>query len=348
MKKRLWMVRAGREGERELAAIDQNRLLPGFAELGDLSKFSSRESLSNYLLQMYPDHKKMSRVSYAGQLYRFVHEIQIDDLVVMPRKLTTGVAIGEIKSPYIFKPEDQYKHFREVKWLAEAEPRDTFKQDLLNSLGAFMTICEIKRNFALNRVIAVLKDGKDPGPIMGSKNSGHAQASDEYVDVEDYAIDIEDVAVQQIISLIKSEFAGHALAELVAEILRAQGYTTKVSPPGPDQGVDILATGGKLGIGEERICVQVKSGDGLANQTVVMQLLGAVKAVGAQTGLLVSISGVNSAAQRFLDQNFFELRLWQMQDFLKALFRSYGSLSDQTRAKLPLKQIWVPISEGDL
>ena len=55
----------------------------------------------------------------------------------------------------------------------------------------------------------------------------------------------------------------------------------------------------------------------------------------------------NAAAQRELDDNFFKLRLWQMPDLLKAIFRSYGNLSDETRAKLPLKQIWTTTSEGD-
>ena len=147
--------------------------------------------------------------------------------------------------------------------------------------------------------------------------------------------------------MIKSEFAGHALADLVAEILRVEGYTTKVSPPGPDGGVDILATGGTLGLGEDRICVQVKSGDGAANHDVVLRLIGSVSNTQAQTGLLVSIGSVNAAAQRELDDNFFKLRLWQMPDLLKAIFRSYGNLSDETRAKLPLKQIWTTTSEGD-
>ena len=73
-----------------------------------------------------------------------------------------------------------------------------------------------------------------------------AQTPDEEADAEDYAVDIEDIANQQIVSLIKSEFAGHALADLVAEILRVEGCTTKVSASGPDQGVDILAAGGTL------------------------------------------------------------------------------------------------------
>lgn len=190
----------------------------------------------------------------------------------------------------------------------------------------------------------MIKTGADPGALLGKQGVAPVHKVEDDAEAEDYATDIEDMANQQIISIIKSEFAGHALADLVAEILRIEGYTTKVSPPGPDGGVDILAAGGALGLGEDRICVQVKSGDGAANHDVVLRLIGSVSNTQAQTGLLVSIGGVNAAAQKELESNFCKLRLWQMPDLLKALFRSYHELSDDTRAKIPLKQIWAPIS----
>ena len=335
---RLWIVRAGKQGDRELATIEQDRLLPGFLDVGDLRRFPDRDAILEHLEEEMPDGGRNRLRNFAAQLNQFAHTIQVGDLVVMPQKLTDGVAIGEVTGNYAFSAEDPYKHSR---------PRDPFKQDLRHSLGAFMTICEVKRNAALDRVRAVLETGADPGSLLGKQGMTPAQTPDETVDAEDYAVDIEDIANQQIVSLIKSEFAGHALVDLVAEILRVEGYTTNVSPPGPDQGVDILAAGGTLGLGEDRICVQVKSGTGAANHDVVLRLIGSVSNTQAQTGLLVSIGGVNAAAQKELDNNFFKLRLWQMPDLLKALFRSYENLSDGTRAKLPLKQIWAPISEGD-
>jgi restriction system protein len=344
---RLWIVRAGKQGERELAAIEQGRLLPGFLEVGDLGALKGRDPILAHLEQVMPDAGQNRLKNFAAQLNQFAHTIQVGDLVVMPRKVTNGVAIGEVTGEYQFDPNDPYRHSRAVKWLEESVARDAFKQDLRHSFGAFMTICEIKRNSALERVRAVLKTGSDPGSLLGKQGKAAAPAPDEDVEAEDYATDIEDIANQQIISLIKSEFAGHALADLVAEILRVEGYTTKVSPPGADGGVDILAAGGTLGLGEDRICVQVKSGDGTANHDVVLRLIGSVSNTQARTGLLVSIGGVNAAAQKELDNNFFKLRLWQMPDLLKALFRAYGELSDETRAKLPLKQIWAPISGGD-
>ena len=341
---RLWIVRAGKYGERELEAIERSRLLPGFLEVGDLTHLKGRDEILEQLKTVWPEDSYKRLANFAAQLNQFVHTIQVGDLVVMPRKMTDGVAIAEVTGAYIFDSNDAARHARPVKWLKESVPRDAFKQDLRFSFGAFMTICEIKRNEALERVQSVVKTGKDPGVLLSNKGKVVEQTSDIETEAEDYAADIEEIANQQIVSLIKSEFAGHALADLVAEILRVEGYTTRVSAPGPDGGVDILAAGGTLGLGEDRICVQVKSGEGAANHDVVLRLIGATSNVQAQTGLLVSIGGVNAPAQKELDSNFFKLRLWQMPDLLKALFRTYQELSDETRAKLPLKQIWAPTS----
>ena len=45
---RLWIVRAGKHGERELAAIEQNRLLPGFLEVGDLRLLQGRDARHSF------------------------------------------------------------------------------------------------------------------------------------------------------------------------------------------------------------------------------------------------------------------------------------------------------------
>lgn len=341
---RLWIVRAGRHGERELEAITQGRLLPGFGEVGDLTALKDREAILSALIATYPTEGANTLKNFAAQLNQFVNTISVDDLVVLPRKVTSGVAIGRVTGSYLYAPTSAAPHTRAVEWLNDAVPRDAFAKDLRHSFGAFMTVCEVKRNEALARVEAVLKTGKDPGPLLGKQGVVTVKAQVEDAEAEDVELDVEDIARQQIIALIKSAFAGHDLAYLVAEILRIEGYVTKVSAPGPDGGVDILAAGGRLGLGEDRICVQVKSGDAPANQEVVLKLMGSVQAAKARTGLLVSIAGVNGAAQKLIDNEFFAVRLWQMPELLTALFASYGQLSDDTRAKIPLKQIWAPVA----
>lgn len=348
---RLWIVRAGRRGERELAALERGKAFIGWSEVGDLSKLKNKDRIVERLEKVDSDWTRNQIANYASQLHQFVNIIRIGDLVAMPRKLTDGIAIGKVAGDYSYieDPDDLFPHSRSVKWHKESVPRSDFKQDLRFSFGAQQTVCEIKKNNAVDRVLAVLKTREDPGPLLKKQGRAPIQpVGGGESDVEDYKVDIEDLADQQIISLIKSQFAGHALADLVAEILKTEGYTTKISPPGPDGGVDILAAGGTLGLGEDRICVQVKSSDGEANRDVVLKLIGSVSKSGAQTGLLVSIGGVNKVARKDLENDFFKLRLWQMRDLLKALFKNYAELPEDIRAKLPLRQIWAPVSQDDL
>ena len=68
-----------------------------------------------------------------------------------------------------------------------------------------MTICEIKRNSALDRVKAVLDTGTDPGSLLGmqgqvAKSSVPEEKEDDGTEADDYQIDIEEEAKQQIIS----------------------------------------------------------------------------------------------------------------------------------------------------
>lgn len=341
---RLWIVRAGAHGEQELDVITQGKLMLGFDEVGDLTGLKDRDAIFAVVQAAMPGSGEKKVLNFAAQLNQFVNTIAEGDLVVLPRKVTSGVAIGQVAGPYVYVRDGVSHHTRAIKWLNEAVPRQTFSQDLRHSFGAFMTVCEVKRNEAVGRVQAVLATGNDPGPLLGKQGKVAIKAAPEEVDADDVEIDVADIASQQIVSLIKAAFAGHDLAYLVAEILRIEGYITKVSPPGPDGGVDILAAGGRLGLGEDRICVQVKSGDGPADQTVVLKLMGSMQASKAKTGLLVSIAGVNGPAQKLIDTEFFSVRLWQMPQLLNALYSAYPQLTDETRAKLPLKQVWAPVA----
>jgi restriction system protein len=52
------------------------------------------------------------------------------------------------------------------------------------------------------------------------------------------------------------------MQELVAGLLRAMGYRTRVSDPGPDRGRDVIASPDGLGLEDPRIHVEVKHRDG--------------------------------------------------------------------------------------
>ena len=98
------------------------------------------------------------------------------DLVVLPRKRTSQIAIGRVSGPYAFREVDgTFRHTRPVKWLQTELPRTIFEQDLLYSFGAFMTVCRISRNDAERRVAAVADGKPDPGPLVSIDTSGNEE-----------------------------------------------------------------------------------------------------------------------------------------------------------------------------
>jgi restriction system protein len=85
---RLWIVRAGKQGERELAAIAEDRLLPGFMEVGDLHRYPNRDTIAAHPADVIPTANQNTRRNFAAQLNQIAHAIEQGDLVVLPRKVT--------------------------------------------------------------------------------------------------------------------------------------------------------------------------------------------------------------------------------------------------------------------
>lgn len=53
----LWLVHAGKYGEREQMAREKNLAIIGWEELPDLSQLKSREALARLLKETYPEEK---------------------------------------------------------------------------------------------------------------------------------------------------------------------------------------------------------------------------------------------------------------------------------------------------
>jgi restriction system protein len=197
-----------------------------------------------------------------------------------------------------------------------------------------MTVCKIERNDAENRVKKILEGkGSNEGVIS-------PKIVEEVTDIEEYSKD-------QIIKYINAKFKGHNLARLVDAILRAQGYITKQSPPGPDGGVDILAASGPLGFDAPRICVQVKSSSSAIDVKVLRELQGVVSKVRASQGLLVSWGGFTTQALQEARDAFFSIRLWDQGALLDEIFKYYERFDDELKAELPLKRIWGLVIEEE-
>jgi restriction system protein len=342
--RRLWLVRLGKHGEQEAHALDTGELVLGF-RVGDLRAAKDRVAVLHLVERAYPNAKPGRQRNFAAQLNQFSNTVQDDDLAIVPLKTARKIAIGEMAGPCT--PTAAGHPMRPVRWLKPDVPRDEFRPDLLSSFGALMTVCEISRNDALRRVEAILETGRDPGYESGKAAPPRPSASSEAPTAEDAEIDLDEIARDQIERRVASAFTGHDFTRLVAEILKAQGYVVNVSPPGPDQGIDIVAGRGGLGFEAPRLVVQVKSGNIAADHPTLQALIGAVQTTHADQGLLVSWGGFKKPVEQGRNELFFRIRLWGRIEVLDALFEVYDRLPEELRSELPLKRTWMLVPEDE-
>lgn len=336
----LWLVRAGRYGEREDLVLQNKVALIGWQELPDLRSLPTRKDLAELLQSTYPDLKPKTLLNWESQIWPFVHEIRIDDIIAIPLKHRAVILFGEVSGEYRYDPTFPLdaRHVRSVKSWKEIT-RNQFSQDLLYSFGSAMTVCRIQRNNAEERVRAILA-GKPEKPFSSPVHPDSDGETTAPFDIEQFSRD-------QISQYINQKFKGHGLARLVGAILQAQGYQIRVAPEGPDGGVDVIAGKGPLGFETPRLAVQVKSSDSPVDVGVLRELSGVMSTFGADHGLIVAWGGYKGTVEKEAARQFFKIRLWDADDLVVTVQENYEQLSPDIQAEIPLKRIWALVQEEE-
>ena len=369
-----WVVRGGSRGEREPEALDNSILTIGFGLLGDLSGVSGRDGFievvrlsrltprrcfpittpsswvggkqrrrhPGQIREIHPEHSLHQVRNHGRQVWSFVEQIQPEDLAVMPRKGTGFVAVGVFLGDYLYRsPAGDFAHGRRVSWINTEVRRDQIGDDLKRSLSADSTVFRPRAEGSEERLRALAEGNESDGTSVATGNFIQDVESTE----DEPALDIEEYALGQVREYVERNFHGHALSDLVAAVLEAEGYRVAVSPPGPDGGVDILAGKGPMGFDSPRICVQVKSGRQASGVNVLRELQGVMQTFQADHGLLVSWGGFARPAELEARAMHFNVRLWGADQLLEAVLENYELLSADVRSELPLKRLWALVQE---
>lgn len=230
-----WVVRSGRQGERDQWCLTNGVAGGGWHEWPDLTGTPSREAMRAIVDQVKPDAKPGARAGWASQLWAFLH-IAPGDLVIMPMKTTKTLALGVCTKGYHYvaaEPEPTKRHRIGVDWKRDDVPRSAIKQDLLYTLGALATIFSPSRNEAAARFRAVMETGEDPGSAKAASPSPTAQQEAAENELSDpVAVPTLETIRDRVRTHLSENFKGHSLTELIADILRTRGFTCDVSPPG--------------------------------------------------------------------------------------------------------------------
>ena len=188
-----------------------------------------------------------------------------------------------------------------------------------------MSLFQIK-NYA-DEFRAALEGQPMPAPVAGDETV--ALVADE----------IEETTRDFILKTLAQELKGHPFAEFTAHLLGAMGYRTRLSPEGPDGGVDIVAHEDELGFKPPIVKVQVKSTEGSTGDPVVSALYGKL-AVG-EFALVVTLGTFTNQARTFARSKA-NLRLIDGEELVTLILRHNDKFDSRYKGLIPLKRVYVP------
>ena len=325
----LWGLHGGRTGEADTLFLKRNLIALGWDEMHDLSQLApTREAFRAAVGATYLDAKPGAIPVYAGLLYRFVHEMQLRDLIVYPRKVDRTIHIGRVAGGYVYdvSGEPGYPHRRAVTWL-KSVPRTTLSQGALYEIGSALSLFQVK-NYADE--YRQLLDGKIVAPVVPVEE-------DETVGL--VAEEIEETTRDFILKTLLQDLKGHPFAQFVGHLLNTMGYNTRVSEPGPDRGIDIIAHKDELGFEPPIIKVQVKSGQGASGNPEVASLYGNIGT--DEFGLFVTLGTFTAQARSFAAGKS-NLRLIDGKTLVDLVLQHYDDFDSRYKGIMPLKRVYVP------
>lgn len=320
--KRVWGIHT----QDDSLFLRDNVIAIGWREMGDLRNIGKdRDAFKAHYSEVYLDAKKGSIPTAAGMLFRFLNEAQIGDYVVFPSKSNRQINIGVIESDYIYEPSAvEYVQQRKVKWIKHLS-RTSFSQGALYEVGSAMSFFAVK-NYA-DEYLAALEENFTGGAADESEDESVGATADDIVE------STKDFVLKELSRQLK----GYDLELFVADLLRAMGYRTRVSPHGGDSGIDIVAYKDEL---PPRILVQVKSSDGAIKESTIQSLKGAMRE--GDYGLFVTLSDYTKNAQRYLDSTPI-IRGINGTELVDLILKYYKDLSDKYARMIPLKMVYIPV-----
>ena len=331
MSQKMWMIRAGRNASLVQDFEEKEYVAVGWPKMGDLSQVKSKNELAKEHKQTYGDEKVGKQRMSLGQISRFRFDIKKGDMIITYNPEFRVYLIGEVISDYQYVKASpgNFNHILRVKWKGKVQ-RDSLSVSTKNTVGAIMTLFllgDSARNEFQNLLL-----GKEP--ISKDK-------------ADDDAISEMDVIRKDIIekgfefikdTILKLDW--EEMEELLAGILRAMGYKTRISPIGPDRGADVIASPDGLGLEQPRIRAEVKHKSGSVGAPELRSFLGGLRQ--NDRGLYVSTGGFTKEARYEAERSTIPATLIDIDELAELLIINYDNADPETKALIPLIKLYWP------
>lgn len=333
----MWMVR-NNGGEYAEEFLSQKIVAVGWKDAGPLSGLKSRDQIIEQVKTTWPHWKPLKAVVSGSQLNKIVNVMKVGDKVITYDPSKRIYHVGQISGNYEFdaNADDILANRRPVSWSGQV-PRDNLSAPTKNSLGSSLSLFEVSEA-AENEFNNLLAGKPAKVPEEEKYVNNESDVATQYF-LDDLRAKAKEFIKDRIIKLTWED-----MQELIAGILRAMNYKTRVSPKGSDRGKDIVASPDGFGFEQPRIVVEVKHrpNQSMGSQEIRSFLGGRHK---DDRGLYVSTGGFSKDAKYEADRASIPLTLMDIDDLVEAVIEYYEQLDLETRTLLPLSKIYWPTEE---
>lgn len=328
---RAWMVRAGR-GSEVISDFSRGFVALGWYELADLTGATTREMIRDLYHRALPGEKAARSAGDIAMIFKFRSVMRPGDKVVSYDKSSREYLVGTIDSDYVYDPSQipNYPHLRKVTWEGRVG-RDRLPVSSRKSLSPALTVFSINDEVWASIASALGSEAMMPEQSVAEEKAELVESREETVATA------HELIKDQVIRLDESE-----MEELTAALLRAMGYRTRVTPKGPDRGVDVFASPDGLGLQEPRIKVEVKHRPKtIMGSPDIRSFLGGLQ--DGDRGMYVSTGGFTKEAKYEAERSKTPVTLLDLDDLVDYIVTHYESFDIDGRSLLPLVRVYWPV-----
>ena len=327
----IWMVRAG-EGGYLAKDFARGFVAIGFEKLGDMTDVTAQERIREKFITAYPDARPSEIGNPVAIFYKFRTVLTVGDTVLTYDPDSREYLLGKIASDYYYKPGEvpDYNHVRKVQWAGRVS-RDSLTATSRNSLGSTLTM------FAINDDVWADIQGVLSGAPAAPLDDTEEEEKKELQQIkEDNIGKARELIKDKILKLTDRE-----MEHLVAAILRSMGYKTRVTPVGPDRGVDVLASPDGLGLQEPRIKAEVKHRQKTTmGPQDIRSFLGGLR--DGNRGLFISSGGFTKEAKYEAERATIPCTLIDLEDLASLVIDNYENFDLEGCTLIPLTKVYWP------
>ena len=332
-----WMVRAGEAGYMASEFAEKSVVAVGWSEAGDLTGIGTLDEMRERVARSFNGMSRGAMINSAGVLHKLRTVMQVGDRVMTYDPERREYLMGRVEGKYEYRPDlfSEYPNLRKVHWEGSVS-RDDLSTTSKNTLGSTLTLFEPGQDVLTELTTAMRGVGRqhpraaeDGGPVEEEEESE--------VILRDTLSRAHEFIKDRILSLSPED-----MESLAAALLRAMGYKTRVTPKGPDQGRDVVASPDGLGFQSPRIIVEVKHRLRTAiGADLIRGFIGGLRS--GDRGLYISTGGFTKEARYEADRSNVPITLVDSDYLATLVVEHYDAFDTEGRSLVPLRRVYWPL-----